>query len=362
MNFAVNFPINSVSFGQVSTLILRELYKRNMNPCIFPIGDTDLSVQAEDKEFFEWLKVNMEKSVKEHKRENPIFKLWHLNGSLESFSEKQVLLSFHELDSATDEEKNVAQNQSKLFFSSNHSVDTFTQAGCENVDFMPLAFDNYNFKKLDKEYYKDDRICFLLVGKYEKRKGHTKALQAWAKKYGDNKEFFLSCAVYNPFFKPEDNNKIIAAALEGKKYFNIQFLGHMPKNSLYNDFLNSGDVVIGMSGGEGWALPEFQATALGAHSVILNAHAHKEWANEENSVLVQPSGKTPAEDGLFFQEGQPWNQGNIFDFNEDDFIEGCEKAIERVRSSRVNEAGLKLQEQFTAEKMVDKIVKTLENI
>ena len=54
MNFAVNFPINSVSFGQVSTLILRELYKRNMNPCIFPIGDTDLSVQAEDKEFFEY--------------------------------------------------------------------------------------------------------------------------------------------------------------------------------------------------------------------------------------------------------------------------------------------------------------------
>ena len=115
MNFAVNFPINSVSFGQVSTLILKELYKRNMNPCIFPIGDTDLSVQAEDKGFSEWLEANIKKSVKEHKRENPTFKLWHLNGSLESLSEKQVLLSFHELDSVTDEEKNVAQNQSKLF-------------------------------------------------------------------------------------------------------------------------------------------------------------------------------------------------------------------------------------------------------
>ena len=359
MNFALNLPLNSVSFGQVSVLILRELYKRNLNPCIFPIGEIDLDTQQEDGSFFEWISNNTKKAIKEHRREMPIFKLWHLNGSLESYSEKQALLSFHELDQATLEEKNIGTNQAKLLFSSSHSVDTFRSAGCDNVDFLPLAFDNYNFKKLNKEYYQDDRVCFLLVGKYEKRKGHTKVLESWAKKYGNNKDFFLSCAVYNPFFKPEDNNKIIAAALKGQKYFNIQFLGFMPKNSLYNDYLNSGDVVIGMSGGEGWALPEFHATALGAHSLILNAHAHKEWATEKTSVLVEPSEKIPAEDGLFFKEGGPFNQGSIFDFNEDAFIEGCEKAVERVKANRINEAGLELQKKFSAEKMVDKIVETM---
>jgi glycosyltransferase involved in cell wall biosynthesis len=362
MNFALNVPINPVSFGQVSTLILRELYKRKINPCIFPIGDVDLGTQEEDKDFFKWISSNINKSLKEHKRTDPIFKLWHLNDSIESYSEKQVLLSFHELDKATEEEVNIARNNAKVLFSSHHTVDVFKDAGCDNVGFLPLAFDNHNFKKLDKKYYNDDRISFLVVGKYEKRKGHSNILEAWVKKYGDNKDFFLSCAVYNPFFKPEDNNKIIAAALQGKKYFNVQFLGFMPKNSLYNDFLNSGDVIIGMSGGEGWALPEFHATALGAHSVILNAHAHKEWADEANSVLVEPSGKIPAEDGLFFKPDGPFNQGNIFDFDQDAFIDGCERAIERVRANRVNEAGLTLQEKFTAEDMVDKILKTVESL
>ena len=65
----------------------------------------------------------------------------------------------------------------------------------------------------------------------------------------------------------------------------------MPKNAVYNDYLNSGDIVIGMSGGEGWGLPEFHSVGLGKHAVMLNATAYKEWATSENSVLLEPSGK-----------------------------------------------------------------------
>ena len=58
---------------------------------------------------------------------------------------------------------------------------------------------------------------------------------------------------------------------QGQKFFNVNFFGYMAKNTLYNDFLNSADVILGMSGGEGWALPEFQSVAMGKHAVILNA-------------------------------------------------------------------------------------------
>ena len=133
----------------------------------------------------------------------------------------------------------------------------------------------------------------------------------------------------------------------------------MAKNTLYNDFLNSADVILGMSGGEGWALPEFQSVAMGKHAVILNVSAYKEWANESNSVLVNPSGKIPVYDGMFFQEGTPYNQGNIYDFDEDEFIEACEKVIERVKASRVNKEGLSLQEEFTYEKTTDSILEKI---
>ena len=127
----------------------------------------------------------------------------------------------------------------------------------------------------------------------------------------------------------------------------------MQKNVLYNDFLNSGNIIIGMSGAEGWGLPEFQSVALGKHAVILNATAYKEWATPENSVLVEPNGKTEAYDGVFFKKGGDFNQGNIYTFDEDDFIEGCEKAIERFKESPVNTAGLELQSKFTYSKTVD---------
>ena len=175
--------------------------------------------------------------------------------------------------------------------------------------------------------------------------------------FGNNKDFYLNCAVFNSFISPDQNNALIERALEGKKYFNVNLLGFMPKNSLYNDFLNSGDIVVGMSGGEGWGLPEFQSVGLGKHAIILNAHAYKEWANEKNAVIVSPSEKIPAYDGMFFKPDQPFNQGNIFDFDESSFTEACDKAIKRVRENKINLEGLKLQEKFSYPKMFDEVLK-----
>ena len=74
---------------------------------------------------------------------------------------------------------------------------------------------------------------------------------------------------------------------------------------------------------------------------------------------MNPSGKIPVYDGMFFQEGTPYNQGNIYDFDEDEFIEACEKVIERVKASRVNKEGLSLQEEFTYEKTTDSILEKI---
>ena len=99
MEFALNVPINSVSFGQVSTALLREAYKRNLEPSIFPVGGAvDLSSQPEDADFFKWIKNLVGKSIKEFNKNTPVIKLWHLNGGMESFGKKQILITFYELD------------------------------------------------------------------------------------------------------------------------------------------------------------------------------------------------------------------------------------------------------------------------
>jgi glycosyltransferase involved in cell wall biosynthesis len=298
----------------------------------------------------------LKKGLRYLSRKDPIFKLWHINGSLESYSDRQFLLTFHELDALTQSEINILKNNDKVLVSSPYSVKVFNEHGVGNTSYLPLFFDAKNFKATNKTYFNDGRVTFNLCGKFEKRKHHVKAIRAWVNKYANNSNYSLQCALYNSFISQEDNTKLINMAVEGKKFFNVSFFGHMAQTNLYNEFLNSADVILGASGGEGWALPEFQSVAIGKHSVIVNAHAYTAWANDKNSVMLEASGKTPAYDNMFFHEGQEFNQGNIFEWSEDAFIEGCEKAIARVKRSKVNQEGLKLQEQFTVKKTTEQIL------
>jgi hypothetical protein len=357
VSICLNLPINSVSFGQTSALILKELFRRKSEAILFPVGNqVDFSTQNIDKQFLDWINASLQDNDAKYSRNDRVFKLWHLNGSLESFAKEQVLFSFYELDQPTPTEINIVKNNHKVLFSSEYTCEVFKNAGCSNVEYVPLAFDKYNFSNTNKKYI-EDRITFNLVGKLEKRKNHKKVIQSWLKKYGNNRKYFLQCAIYNPFLKPQDQQQLINSVLEGKEYFNISFLNFMENNALYNDYLNSADIIIGMSGGEGWGLPEFHSVALGKQAVILNAHAYKSWANKDNSVLVEPSGKIEAYDNMFFHKGQKFNQGNIYTFNDDDFIDGCDKAIKKVESNKINKNGLKLQDDFSVDKLVDNILK-----
>lgn len=361
MSIALNLPLNSTSLGQVSLSILRELYSRGVEIILFPIGEIDLSTQNVDQNFQSWIQSVLIKSKISYNRNQPIFKLWHIAGSLESFSKKQILLSFYEVDSPTQFELNTVKNNEQLLLSSNYAVDVFQNNGCDNVKFLPLGFDKVHFSKIENNKNRSE-IHFGLAGKLEpQRKRHLKVLQSWVKKYGNKHGYVLNCAIFNHFLDPNMQSQIIGNALNGRRYWNINFLPYMPENSAYNKFINNNDIILAMSGGEGWGLPEFQSVALGKHCVGLNAHSYKDWMTKENSVLINPSSKIPVYDNIFFKQGMDVNQGNIFDWNEDEFITGMEEVEKRFKVNAENTAGLELQEKFTYSKMVDSILEILKS-
>ena len=142
---------------------------------------------------------------------------------------------------------------------------------------------------------------------------------------------------------------------EGKSYGNVNFLPFLPKNSQVNDYLNSIDIDIGgMSGAEGWNLPAFNSTCLGKWSIVLNSTSHKEWATQENCILIEPDGKEPIYDGIFFNEGSDFNQGNMYTFDEDELMSAMDKA--EVLCKNENKEGLKLKNKFTYKKTLEKIL------
>ena len=270
-------------------------------------------------------------------------------------------LSFVETDSPTPAELNIVKNQDKVLFSCNYTTNIFKECGAENVFTIPLAFDKYNFHRKDKKYHDGDRIVVNIFSKFEARKAHDKIIRILTKRYGNNNRFQFNFAIYNPFFSENDNKALIARALDGKNYWNFSFLPWLPTNAHFNDYLNSGDIFIGASQGESWGLPEMHSLAIGKWGAIHNATGYKEFATKANSILFPSCGKVNAADGIFFHQGQPFNQGNFFSWDEEDFIAAFEKSVETFQKTPINSEGLKLQEQFTSKRMVSEILYHLEN-
>lgn len=361
MNINADLPLNTLSFGFCSYNILYELYRRKINPNLFS-PQIDLGAYDKAEEDFKFYITSCtSKSKRYYSRKYPCFKLWHLNGSENSVSNQTSLMTFYELDSPTDVEINVLNNQHSVLVSSNETKKVFEEYGVRTpVTYCPLGFDSQNFFKTSKTYYPPEVVVFGIFGKFEKRKHHEKAIRAWCKRFAGDRRYVLHTHIYNPFFRPEDNQQILGRILEGRpKPFNMNVLPFMKTLSELNECLNAVNIVIDMSGGEGFSLPSFHCLGLGKHGIIHNCSAMKDWANKDNAVLVESSGKEEVYDGTFFTKGQPFNQGNIYTWDEDAFIAGCEEAIARHTANPVNEAGLKIQQDFTWSKTVDTILETL---
>jgi len=359
MNLTADIPLNDLSFGNVGINILRELFKKEIDVNLFPRGEQQLdSFNKLSEDFKNWIAKSTEYRLHKIDKDSPTLTLWHLHGAERRISPKQFLLTFYELESPTFIEKNIANLQDHVFLTSPDAVDAFKKIGCPNVSFVPLGFDpDFIEHRSDKKTI-EDKIHFILMGKYEKRKHTKEIIQTWLKKYGNDNRYLLTCCITNPFLKGEQMNSLLTQLLEGKKYSNINFLPHLKTNTEVNHLLNSADIdLTGLSGAEGWNIPSFNATALGKWSIVSNHTGHKGWATPLNSILIEPSKKEDIYDSLFFHKGTPFNQGSMYSYNEDQTVAAMEKAVDVA--PQPNTEGLKLQKEFTYERTLNEILKVI---
>jgi len=348
MKILLEAPLNSLSFGNVTLNFIKELHKKGHDFGIWPVNnDIDLSAYDITPD----LKLRIEEAINERysflSSDVPSLKIWHINGAENRKNEKQYLYTFYECSEPTEEEKVTVEAQTQTIFSSSYSANQF------NKPFVPLGFDS-DFNVTNKNYL-NNVTHFGLMGKLEKRKHTVKIINTWAKKYGNNPKYQLSCLINNAFLEKEEMLNTINLALEGERYNNINFIPFLKTNKEVNEFLNAIDIdLTGLSGGEGWNLPAFNSTCLGKWSIVLNSTSHKDWANSQNSILVEPEGRFDCYDNKFFQKGSKFNQGQFFDFNVEEVISAMELAESKV--GNINTEGLKLAEKFTYSKTVDSIL------
>ena len=358
----LSLPINSTSFGNISVGFLYELYLRKDNNFIlFDIGQPDLRVFNKlnnNDDFINFINGLRANPLERYSREMSHFRLWHINGSSDSPSNKNTLLTFYELDSPTPTEINILNNQSNVIVTSDYTKEILSDHVDVPIHVVPLFFDDLHYSINNERSKIPAEVCVWTIGpiKWERRKWTEKVIKAWTKKYANNNNHILKISCYNPFINPEGNNAFLAQALNGVKPVNVSIQPYMETLIECNNFLNSTDIILDGAGAEGWSLPSFTALCLGKHGLIHNATGMKMWADEKNSVLVESESKESAIDGIHFHSNQPFNQGNIFSWSEDKWIEGMEKVYERWKKNKVNEEGVKLREKFSRKKFVDGIL------
>lgn len=363
----INFEgvINPLSFGWITNGIAKEFFKRGIEFSFFPISN-NLDWSAFDKvdeNYRNYLNNSANEAWKKFNINDKSFKIWHINDSWKKLSKKEnYLLTFHELDALTDEEVNILNSYDKVFVTSKFSKTVFEDYGVKvPVIYVPMGIDTEIFYDLKQPRPFKDIIVSSIFGKAEKRKATAKTIQTWVSKYANNHRYKLHAYVTNPFFKPEQMNQFFAQVFNGQpKPFNVDLFPYLPTNSHLNAAYNTTDIVIDMSCGESISLGSLNCVGMGKHSVIHHNSGLKDWANEQNSVLVKSNGKEPCYDGVFFHPGQKFNTGNIYTFNSDEFINGFELAVKRFENNPINEEGKKLQETYSFKAGVDIILKEIQ--
>lgn len=355
MDLLLELPLNRLSLSQFGYNVLRELYNRGEQIGVIPIGDVDLSAYKPSKEFMDWLQECVNNRFKFLRRDVPSLKIWHISGSESLRTPNQVLATFYECSEPSEYEKTIVALQKKTLFSSNYSAEKF--AGVGNVGKFSCGFDPDFTPKGDKQHF-PNKICWSLIQKFEYRKQTEKVIRAWVKKYGNNKDHVLNLLVNNPFFKPEDNQNLLAKSFSGKRYWNVNVLPPLSTNDEVRQLQEQTDIDLGgLSGGEGHNLPSFNATAMGKWSIVSNNTSHKDWATAENSILVEPDHEFPVYDGVFFRQDSPVNHGVFYGISEENMIAAFEKAEKFAKTP--NPEGEKLRETFSYKKVVDNILTQL---
>ena len=357
MNINLEVPINGLSFGQVSFGLLKEFFDRKFLPNIFPIGQVNLQAYDFDKPFFDWLQFCCQKAHANFSRKFPTIRLWHLIESERRLSDKTILWTFHETDTLTKVEKNIIKNNDLVLFSSNYSYEIAKSEGLENIGVCHPYFDHHHVKS-DSLVPRVDAISFLLIGKFEKRKHTEKIIRIWKKLFGNDKRYRLNCLIDNPFIDREKWAEILNEVFEGTIPWNINLISRQEKNSEVNKLMNSCDIDLsGLSGAEGFNLPLFNMLSLNKVCVAMDAHAHSDFINNGNVIIVKPSRKIPIYDDAFFKLGNIINQGNMFDFDDKEVEDKILEAVEFFNSGQKTISTL--PSVFSVQKTVDTLLSNI---
>lgn len=341
----INAPVNTTSYGYVSSNIIRELNRSGHDIRYIPIGQI-----TPDEELLPEIKESLLRW--DYSFDAPCLKIWHQH-DLDAFYGKGVRIGMpiFELERFNVKELHSLSNPDRIFVCSHWAKDVIedqVKSQINNVTVVPLGIDPDIFKPCDLPTV--DKTIFGNFGKWETRKGHDVLVDIFNKAFEKEDDVVLVMMPHNFFLNQDQTNQWINKYKNSKLGDKIIFIDRQKNQRMVYNIMSQIHCGVFPSRAEGWNLEALELLASGRHLIITNATAHTEFCNSNNSLLVNmESGYESAKDLKFFDGTFEWRKiGN----NEiDQFVEHI-RSIHKKRKEgnlHLNHSGIDTGKKFTWE-------------
>ena len=192
----------------------------------------------------------------------------------------------------------------------------------DKVFVVPEGVDGKTFKPTSMPK-KKDKFQFIVIGRWDYRKGIKESIEGFLKAFPDNPNVELLINVENPF--PVDGMNSTEERLKhyGLEDPRIKILKFLDRKE-YIKLIQNADVFLSCARAEGWNLPLIEALACGTPSIYTKCSGQMEFT-EGKGLGVEVLGEEPATNNknLTYDQNLP---GNFYTPDLDDLVEKIKDA------------------------------------
>jgi glycosyltransferase involved in cell wall biosynthesis len=334
-------PLNTTSYGYHSSYTYHYLSKMGWDVRHLPIGQNNPDEKFSfGKEKFHY--------------DAPCLKIWH-QFDLSGFTgSPKIGFTVFELEDLNENEVWNMKYPDKLIVASK-----WAQKVCENhginASVVPLGYDHEIFYPTPQE--EKDHTIFGNFGKWEIRKGHDVLIRAFNAAFEKDDNVTLVMMPSNPFLSETQRSAWEKMYLNSKLGSKVQIVPRLPNHKDVAHVMNQIHCGVFPARAEGWNLEPLELLACGKHLIISDCTGHKEYANSNNSMMIDmPDKFESAYDGVFFNGASKWRSLGKDQFDQ---LVNYMREFHKNRSYIINSNGVKDSKEFTWENSIDKLSKKI---
>jgi glycosyltransferase involved in cell wall biosynthesis len=309
MNINICGVVNNLSYGIVTTNIVRSLISIGHKVALFPINPNNMECEPH-------LQPSIRMALENAKTLDfyaPCIRIWH-QFDMSQFVGKGKKIGFpiFELNRFNKQEKHhLYGGCDQLFVCSKWAKEICERelplplVENDNVKVIPLGVDLSIFSPVDRP--SNGPFVFLNCGKWERRKGHDILVHAFNKAFSDQDDVELWMMPTNCFNTPEENYKWESLYLESKLGHKIKLIDRQDSQKDVANFMRRAHCGIFPARAEGWNLEALEMLACAKPLIISANTGHTEYITWDNSFWIDTPNMEPAHDGKWFHGQGDWH-------------------------------------------------------